>query len=335
MVPATVPPALGRLSTTTCCPQCSAILGPSKRAMMSVELPAVNGTTIRIGLLGYPRASRCAPVASLIAITATAIAVTATSRTVNVGHIICRCQTLRSFGQDLREHVVHSTAQLVDDFGDVRLSGDEGRRQHHMVAPFAINDAAHRIADQAISHRAFLHPAADLEGRIESLFAAAVSHEFDRHEKSASPDIADIRVLAETIDQRGVQRVALPPHVCQQVLITDLLLSSKRSSTRRRMSCESVPVHHDIAAALDHTMYFLRDQHCTDRHIAGAQAFRDGDHVGYHAFLLARVACAGAAHAAHYFVEDQEHTIPIADLTNTAEVAGRGSYCAERCTDDG
>jgi hypothetical protein len=54
--PATVPPALGRLSTTTCCPQASRSFGPIMRARRSLALPAVNGTTMRIGRAGYSAA---------------------------------------------------------------------------------------------------------------------------------------------------------------------------------------------------------------------------------------------------------------------------------------
>ena len=49
---ASVPPAPGRFSTTTGCPQRSPSLGPIMRAEMSVALPAENGTTMRTGLLG-------------------------------------------------------------------------------------------------------------------------------------------------------------------------------------------------------------------------------------------------------------------------------------------
>jgi hypothetical protein len=59
MTPATVPPALGRLSITICCPQLSSILGAIMRARMSLALPGVNGTTMRIGPVGYDGAAPC------------------------------------------------------------------------------------------------------------------------------------------------------------------------------------------------------------------------------------------------------------------------------------
>src|SRR5512143_2468623 len=60
-----LPPAPGRLSTMTCCPHASVSFCPTSRARMSVAPPGGNGTTIRIGLVGY--AGACAPAGGTIA----------------------------------------------------------------------------------------------------------------------------------------------------------------------------------------------------------------------------------------------------------------------------
>ena len=52
MAEPTVPPAPPRLSTMIGCPRAAPSLSPTTRAMMSVVLPAVNGTITLIGLLG-------------------------------------------------------------------------------------------------------------------------------------------------------------------------------------------------------------------------------------------------------------------------------------------
>src|SRR5208282_2788209 len=57
-----LPAAPGRLSMTTGCPNDSASRCPTSRARMSVVPPAGNGTTSRIGLLGYGWASAPAAV---------------------------------------------------------------------------------------------------------------------------------------------------------------------------------------------------------------------------------------------------------------------------------
>ena len=54
---------------------------------------------------------------------------------------------------------------------------------------------------------------------------------------------------------------------------------------------------------------------------AAAQALGHGDQVGHHTFLLAGMQGAGAAHAAHHLVEDQQHAVAVADLAHRLEVA--------------
>jgi hypothetical protein len=55
-----VPPAPGRFSTTKGCPSCSDSRCATVRAMMSVALPAVNGTTTVTRLLGQDCNGVCA-----------------------------------------------------------------------------------------------------------------------------------------------------------------------------------------------------------------------------------------------------------------------------------
>ena len=60
------------------------------------------------------------------------------------------------------------------------------------------------------------------------------------------------------------------------------------------------------------------DEHRADRLIAAAQSLGDRHQVGHDAFLLARVQRAGAAHAAHHFVEDQQDAVAVAELADAA-----------------
>jgi hypothetical protein len=62
-------------------------------------------------------------------------------------------------------------------------------------------------------------------------------------------------------------------------------------------------------------------QHRADRLVAAAQALGDGHQVGHHALLLAGVQGAGAAHAAHHLVQDQQHAVAVAHLAHRLEVA--------------
>src|SRR4030095_9412929 len=43
----------------------------------------------------------------------------------------------------------------------------------------------------------------------------------------------------------------------------------------------------------------------------------------------------GSAHAAHHFVEDQQHAVPVADFAHTLEVSRWRGQCAAGCATDG
>src|SRR5450759_2503449 len=77
MFAAMVPPAPGRLSTTTCCFQFSVSFCAMKRAVISGTPPGVKPTTMRIGLPGKPAAGSppagcAAPISSDMAVNNTA-----------------------------------------------------------------------------------------------------------------------------------------------------------------------------------------------------------------------------------------------------------------------
>ena len=82
------------------------------------------------------------------------------------------------------------------------------------------------------------------------------------------------------------------------------------------------------------------EQHGADRLVAAAQPLGDGHEVGRDAFLLAGVQRAGAAHAAHHLVEDQQHAVAVANLADALEVAfgrrhGAGGGADHRLGDEG
>src|SRR5262249_42737364 len=59
-----MPPALGRFSTSTCCPRVELISCVTTRAVMSATPPAAKGTRSRTGRVGYCAAATGANIAS-------------------------------------------------------------------------------------------------------------------------------------------------------------------------------------------------------------------------------------------------------------------------------
>ena len=95
-----------------------------------------------------------------------------------------------------------------------------------------------------------------------------------------------------------------------------------------------VAVREDAGAGATASNTGLRHQHGADRREAAAEALGDGHQVGRDALLLAGVQRAGAAHAAHHLVEDQQDAVTVADLAHALEIAGHGGGGAERRADD-
>ena len=63
------------------------------------------------------------------------------------------------------------------------------------------------------------------------------------------------------------------------------------------------------------------DQHAADRLVAAAEALGDHLDVRRDAFLFPGMHGAGAAHAAHHLVEDQQRAVAVADLAHALEIA--------------
>ena len=68
---------------------------------------------------------------------------------------------------------------------------------------------------------------------------------------------------------------------------------------------------------------FAADQHAADRLVAAAEALCHHLQVGRDALLLPGMHRAGAAHAAHHLVEDQQRAVAVADLPHALEIAGQ------------
>ena len=69
-------------------------------------------------------------------------------------------------------------------------------------------------------------------------------------------------------------------------------------------------------------------QHGADGLVAAAQTLGDRLQIRGDPLLLPGVQRAGAAHAAHHLVQDQQGAVAVADFTHGAEIAGRGGDAA-------
>src|SRR3546814_8074173 len=83
-----------------------------------------------------------------------------------------------------------------------------------------------------------------------------------------------------------------------------------------RMAEIGMAVLEKAAAVFEGVEDLLAQQSRADRLVAAAETLGDGHDVGGDALLLAGMQGAGAAHAAHHLVEDQQHAVCVADLAD-------------------
>ncbi len=107
----------------------------------------------------------------------------------------------------------------------------------------------------------------------------------------------------------------------QQVVVADDALHLQRGGAGDGMRLVGVAVHEAAGAGVDRIDDLAADQHAADRLIAAAKALRHHLQIGRDAFLLPGMHRAGAAHAAHHLVEDQQRAVAVADLAHALEIA--------------
>src|SRR6266576_1819708 len=135
-----VPPAPGRFSMTTGCPQYSESFWPNVRARMSVALPAVNGTMILTGFVGHAcaLANEAHSAQSAITATRTIFMVVSSTQSVADRHIFGKELDAGRLGfeqQQLREVVI---GHPVSDQRLHDVARDRRERHRHVEASCGI-----------------------------------------------------------------------------------------------------------------------------------------------------------------------------------------------------
>ena len=91
-------------------------------------------------------------------------------------------------------------------------------------------------------------------------------------------------------------------------------------------------MHEGARSVADRSDHMARHQDAAHRLIAAAQSLRDHLDIRRDRFLFPGMHGAGAAHAAHHLIQDQQRAVTRADLPHRPEIAGQRRDAAERCT---
>ena len=160
--------------------------------------------------------------------------------------------------------------------------------------------------------------------------AGAVGHELQRAEQAAAADIADTVVVAEPLQQQPLQRLTLARDVGDQAVLAQDPLHLECRGAGDRVRLVGVAVHEPAGAVAQRGDDPARHQDAADRRIAAAEALGHRLDIGRHALLLPGVQGAGAAHAAHDLVQDQQRAVPVAHRPHRREIAGQRGDAAGR-----
>lgn len=168
---------------------------------------------------------------------------------------------------------------------------------------------------------------------VERGLGVARRDQLEAAEEPPAADVADVGMVAEAVLEAPLETVAQLPHAGQQVAGLDGTLNGQGRGAGGGVADVGMAVLEEARALGDGRADALADQGRADRLIAGAQPLGDGHQVRRHALLLGGEQAAGAAHAAHHLVEDQEDAVAIADLAHALEIARHGGHRAERRAD--
>src|SRR6266545_5751211 len=97
-----------------------------------------------------------------------------------------------------------------------------------MIAAAAIRAAARGIAAKAAFERDRLDPLVQFQRRIERGAGGAIGDEFDGLEPAATPDVADMPVIAEAFGQPPLELTAEGLGPVEQLLVIDHPLHLER-----------------------------------------------------------------------------------------------------------
>src|SRR5262249_30013624 len=102
-----------------------------------------------------------------------------------------------------------------------------------------------------------------------------------------------------------------------------------------RMTHVGVTVLESARAPGDGVENLVLHHEGADRRVAAAEALRERHQIRAHPLLLAGVQRARAAHAAHHFVENEQHAVAVADVAHALKIPRHRGDRAQGGADDG
>ena len=202
-----------------------------------------------------------------------------------------------------------------------------------MVPLPPVDRASHGITDQpSLESRRLEAFVARLLGR-ERRLGGTVGDKLHAEEQATPADIADMRMTREPVFERRSDLMSLILDAADQLFVQQGRDHRMRGGAGRRMTEIGVAMLEEAASLLDRLIDVGAAEHRTDRLVSGAKPLGDGQDIGANPVRLTGEEMSGPAHPAHHLVQNQQHTVPVADLADAGEIAVDRRHRAKRRAD--
>ena len=213
-----------------------------------------------------------------------------------------------------------------------------------MVAGDAVDAALHGIDEQSALEGCGGDASREILFGRERLLARFVGDEFDGPEQADAAHVSYGFLISQCLQSlfELCGRCAGAGGVggFDQVFFFQIAQYGAAGGERNGMRVVGEAVQERAGSVGDRVDDFLAGDDCAERGVSAGESFGGDEDVGGNAGIVSkpvlnREVAAGAAHAGHDFVGDEEHAVAVADFGDRLQVSGWGNDCAEGGSADG
>src|SRR5690606_16892576 len=157
--------------------------------------------------------------------------------------------------------------------------------------------------------------------RVKWRVGVSLGDQLNRPEQAAPSYIGNVGMAFKALAQQLIQICAQLRATLHQPVTLNDVLHRQRGCAGYRVADIGMAMLERTRAVYDGVDQLVAAKHRGNGLITTTQPFGQRQDIRRNALLLERMVSAGTANAAHDFVEDQDHTIAVADLAYLLEVA--------------
>jgi len=211
-------------------------------------------------------------------------------------------------------------------------SDDEGRSEEDVIAAGAVDGALGRISEDVSFERGLTDFFGD-GGFLGEWFARGfVFDEFDGLEQAAAADLAYVGMGFES-GEKFAKSFAGGGDAIEEFVGFEVIEDGVACGGGDGMRLVGEAVHEGGGAFFEGVDDAGSDEDGAEGSVTAGDSLSGENDVGLQIPVLAGEWLSGAAHAGHYFVDDQEDAVAAADFGDAGGVAVDSGGCAESGTD--